>query len=305
MSRKKTSGKPPAFQFYGKDWLARTRELGPYGRGVHIDMMVLCWETGSVPDDPVEVANAVGGDPVQVAAIWTKLRPKYTNSAASVATAVADRLLSGSDLVGTEEATARAEIVDREMNRLGDAGPGRLFNVRIEEERASQASYRALQSQKGRASAEAKKDRKAAEMAAPRKKRSATAPLESLPFNITSAMDAVVEGSGGIFIVARTGVPAEYSPSLGKLIRAFPDLANWRALGSYLSDPRARGRYHDPGPELLASRLGGKLLEAAVKWDADGRPPPGTAQPKTNGAAGAISDFSGAPPVSRRAPRSE
>lgn len=107
----------PAFQFYAKDWLVDTRELGAYGRGVLIDMIALCWENGSIADDAATVAAAVGADDKQVLKLWPKLRAKF----------------------GTD------------ANH-----PDRLFNMRLEVEREKQAEYSAQQSAKGKLSAEAR-----------------------------------------------------------------------------------------------------------------------------------------------------
>lgn len=115
---------PPAFQFYAKDWLIDTRELGPYGRGVLVDMIVLCWENGSIADDPTVVATAVGADGKQVARLWPALRVKF-----------------GTDPVR----------------------PGRLFNMRLEVEREKQSENRQKQSNKGKASAQARARAKVAE----------------------------------------------------------------------------------------------------------------------------------------------
>ncbi len=107
----------PAFQFYAKDWLIDTRELGPYGRGVLVDMIALCWENGSIADDAEKVAGSVGADPKIVRRLWPDLRSKF----------------------GT----------------LSDQ-PGRLFNMRLEVEREKQAEHSAKQSVKGTKSAEAR-----------------------------------------------------------------------------------------------------------------------------------------------------
>lgn len=113
--------KPPAFPFYAKDWLADTRELGAVGRGVLIDMIALCWENGSVPDDPTEVACLVG----------TEIQP----------------LLKVRPSGGTVWQRIRGKFSTDPQN------PGRLLNNRLEIERAGQVAYREEQSVKGKRSA--------------------------------------------------------------------------------------------------------------------------------------------------------
>lgn len=112
--------KPPACLFYWKDWIASTRELGALGRGVYIDMLALCWENGSVPDDATAVSTAVGAAVDQVLALWPLLRRKFE----------ADPTESG-----------------------------RLINLRLEEERSKQSTFRELQAAKGRASGAARANR--------------------------------------------------------------------------------------------------------------------------------------------------
>jgi len=113
--------KPPSFPFYAKDWLADTRELGVYGRGILIDLIALCWENGSVTDDATTVAAAVGADEKQLlklrsngSTIWDQIRAKFSTDSAM---------------------------------------PGRLLNPRLEVERAGQIAYREEQSVKGKLSA--------------------------------------------------------------------------------------------------------------------------------------------------------
>jgi uncharacterized protein YdaU (DUF1376 family) len=90
---------------------------------VLIDMIALCWENGSVADDATTVAAAVGADARQVSRLWPILRSKFVTN-------------------------------PQHANRL--------FNRRLEVERAAQSAYRAEQSEKGKASAAARA-RKAAE----------------------------------------------------------------------------------------------------------------------------------------------
>lgn len=54
--------KPPAFQFYARDWLTddKRSEMSIAQRGVHADLMAYQWVNGSVPGDIQSLARIVG-----------------------------------------------------------------------------------------------------------------------------------------------------------------------------------------------------------------------------------------------------
>lgn len=48
----------PWFKFYAGDWLSdrRVALMTPAQKGVYIDLLAMCWQEGSIPADPVELA---------------------------------------------------------------------------------------------------------------------------------------------------------------------------------------------------------------------------------------------------------
>ena len=56
--------KPPAFQFYAKDWLSspRVQLMTPSQRGAYIQLLAYCWDSGdcSLPDDDIKLAALSG-----------------------------------------------------------------------------------------------------------------------------------------------------------------------------------------------------------------------------------------------------
>lgn len=164
------ANKPPACLFYWKDWLIDTRELGPYGRGVYIDMLALCWENGSIADDPATVGYAVGAQisDLPLAAVeprlqpghtpWLPLRQKFSAKPVEVAAAVAAAVVKPLPRGASEEQRflwdGELEMVEQDVvARLRACGTGRLFHIRLEIEREKQARYRSSQGNKGVASA--------------------------------------------------------------------------------------------------------------------------------------------------------
>lgn len=48
--------------------------MGAFGRGVYIDLLAWCFEDGTIPDDPAEIARMVGESVAEVEAVWPLLR---------------------------------------------------------------------------------------------------------------------------------------------------------------------------------------------------------------------------------------
>lgn len=65
--------KPPAFQFYAKDWLTGTRQLKLPDRGAYIDLLAWSWENGPLPEDTIQIAAIVGASSRDFSAIWRRL----------------------------------------------------------------------------------------------------------------------------------------------------------------------------------------------------------------------------------------
>lgn len=55
--------RPPAFQFYARDWLAgkRCRMLRPAERGAYVDLMAVQWMDGTIPTDEEELTDLLRG----------------------------------------------------------------------------------------------------------------------------------------------------------------------------------------------------------------------------------------------------
>jgi len=56
------SSKPPAFQFYPSDWLGSQRVslMSLEEEGAYIRLLSYCWQHGSIPADPEQIARLIG-----------------------------------------------------------------------------------------------------------------------------------------------------------------------------------------------------------------------------------------------------
>lgn len=63
--------KPPAFQFYPRDWLGsmRVAEMSLEEEGAYIRLLCYCWNNGSVPADPEACARVIGKGACKAVAI--------------------------------------------------------------------------------------------------------------------------------------------------------------------------------------------------------------------------------------------
>jgi len=108
--------KPPAFQFYAKDWVMSTRTIPAEARGIHIDLLCFAWEEEGLPADLEGLHTFVGLSKRKFKALW-------------------DAHLA---------------------HRWESDGNGKLVNPRIEEERRKQKEWRKKSAKGGRASAKAR-----------------------------------------------------------------------------------------------------------------------------------------------------
>lgn len=69
--------KPPAFQFYPRDWVMSTRVLTPEQRGVYMDLLCFAWDGDGLPDDRTEMAAMVGIPPQKFARVWDAIKGKF------------------------------------------------------------------------------------------------------------------------------------------------------------------------------------------------------------------------------------
>lgn len=69
--------KPPAFQFYPRDWVMSTRVMTPEQRGVYMDLLCFAWDANGLPDEPREMAAMVGISAQKFARIWAVIGGKF------------------------------------------------------------------------------------------------------------------------------------------------------------------------------------------------------------------------------------
>ena len=109
--------KPPAFQFYAKDFLTGTATLSLVEVGAYIRLLCYAWDSGGVPTGAADRAAILGCSRKQESALWSRISRKFILDA------------------------------DRDV----------YLNERMESERLKQADYRQRQSERGKASGEARR----------------------------------------------------------------------------------------------------------------------------------------------------
>jgi uncharacterized protein YdaU (DUF1376 family) len=72
----KPQPKPPAMQFYVRDWLTSTVGLPLEAKGLHIDFLCIAWD-GPLPDDAKWRQRVAGVSAAKAAALWAILRPRW------------------------------------------------------------------------------------------------------------------------------------------------------------------------------------------------------------------------------------
>lgn len=62
----------PWFKFYASEWLSNRRValMSPACKGVYIDLLALCWQEGSIPADPAELAFLLRLSKREFAPLW-------------------------------------------------------------------------------------------------------------------------------------------------------------------------------------------------------------------------------------------
>jgi uncharacterized protein YdaU (DUF1376 family) len=65
--------KPPAFQFYVKDWLSSTAALSPEARGAFIDLMAWSWDNGPLPDSNEKRARLIRVSRTIERKLWSEI----------------------------------------------------------------------------------------------------------------------------------------------------------------------------------------------------------------------------------------
>jgi len=76
------ANKPPAFQFYVKDWLSSStvRSMSLAARGAYIDLLAFAWQSqpfATLPNDPAQLRRLVGADSAEWADIWPQISGSF------------------------------------------------------------------------------------------------------------------------------------------------------------------------------------------------------------------------------------
>ena len=77
-------GKPPAFQFYAKDFMDATRFWDANACGLYIRCLCIQWEHGGIPSDLKTLARGVGMDTSEVKALWETVGPKFEDDGSGI-----------------------------------------------------------------------------------------------------------------------------------------------------------------------------------------------------------------------------
>jgi uncharacterized protein YdaU (DUF1376 family) len=70
--------KPPAFQFYARDWLSSTLGMPWEVAGVYIHLLAWSWDNGALPNDPEWRARVIGAD---AARLWAAVSKRWKKTA--------------------------------------------------------------------------------------------------------------------------------------------------------------------------------------------------------------------------------
>lgn len=78
MAKKKQREKPPAFQFYAKDFLTGTMTMSLAERGAYISLLSHQWDKGGVPgDDVAALARLLSCERAEIEPIWGQVQQKF------------------------------------------------------------------------------------------------------------------------------------------------------------------------------------------------------------------------------------
>jgi uncharacterized protein YdaU (DUF1376 family) len=73
--------KPPAFQFYARDWLSSTLGMPWDVMGLYIHLIAWSWDNGPLPDDPRWRRRIIGSDAKTAAKLWAALERRWEKTA--------------------------------------------------------------------------------------------------------------------------------------------------------------------------------------------------------------------------------
>lgn len=70
--------KPPAFQFYARDWLAEDSSGLTYEeKGVHVDLLCFAWLEGGIPADPDRIARLLRMSKREFGRVWQEVGGRW------------------------------------------------------------------------------------------------------------------------------------------------------------------------------------------------------------------------------------
>lgn len=72
--------KPPAFQFYAKDFLVGTMEMSLAELGAYIRLLAWSWDKGPVPEDEGRRAKILGVSRLALGKVWPGISDKWASS---------------------------------------------------------------------------------------------------------------------------------------------------------------------------------------------------------------------------------
>lgn len=70
-------GKPPAFQFYAKEWLADTAYMTPAQEGCYIRLLAHQWTEGPLPNKPDELRRRLRINLSEFRSVWKALERHF------------------------------------------------------------------------------------------------------------------------------------------------------------------------------------------------------------------------------------
>jgi uncharacterized protein YdaU (DUF1376 family) len=73
----RASEKPPAFQFYVKNWISSTKTMSLEDKGAHVEMMAWSWDNGPLPTSESKRARLLGLTLSAFRRVWAEIGDKW------------------------------------------------------------------------------------------------------------------------------------------------------------------------------------------------------------------------------------
>lgn len=118
--------KPPAFQFYVKEWMSSTKGMPLDVKGAYMDLLAWAWDNGPVPDDAMWRRTFWGVTPSVSLRIWSMLRTKWvpTDHGGLVNPRLEQQRASLQDFITQQSERGKAGAEARWGKRRHDDGNG-------------------------------------------------------------------------------------------------------------------------------------------------------------------------------------